>query len=160
MAQHSSLTAIHLYGGMGGDGNITMDDGGAGLDAFVDAAVALPALRSVDLCYMRMPPAPLLALARLLRAGGGGGLTEFTFRAWGAALPVPTEDFLTGEAVPAFCEAIQAASSLRKLVFVFHAASGSTKQFHDAAAGAQIMAAARGHPTLRAININNTTLTT
>jgi hypothetical protein len=44
MAQHTSLTDIRLYGGMGGGGNVTMDDGGAGLEAFVDAAVALPAL--------------------------------------------------------------------------------------------------------------------
>jgi hypothetical protein len=107
-----------------------------------------------------MPPAPLPALARLLRAGGGGGLTEFTFNAWGGGLFGGSTDFLTGDAVPEFCEAIQAASSLKQLTFMFDAVTSSTKQFHDAAAGAQIMAAARGHPTLRTIHINNATLTT
>jgi hypothetical protein len=124
----------------------------------VDAAVALPALRSVSFCYMAWPPAPLRALARLLRgAGGGAGLHSFTVRLVGI---FPGDDFLTGDDVAELCDAIQAATQLSTLQFFFTCRSDDTQQFRDAAAGAAIMAAAHGHPTLRAITINNATLPT
>jgi hypothetical protein len=158
LAQHASLTSIRCHGGFMAD--VMADAAGVALGAFVDAAVALPALRSVELCYMHMPPAPLPALARLLRgAAGGAGLQRFSFRVFG--MSAVGNDFLTGdEGVSELCAAITAATALTTLEFMFGGSVSSTVQFQDAVAGAAIMAAARGHPTLRAITINNATLPT
>lgn len=145
---HESLQHVKLYFGSGG---WRMDDAaGQSLSGLVDAFVALPRLKQVELVYIDLPPTPLPHLARLLAQCKA--LRSFTlmveFRGRGM-------DFMTGSHVGDFCDALRE-SCLEKLHLQLGSYSTTdATQFKDVAAGEQVRAAARECATLRALQVNN-----
>ena len=154
MAQHRWLTSIRFHGGFHCAAMARNPADDRALSAFVDAALSLPALRDVEFCYMTLPSAPLPQLARLLR--GAAALQTFTYNIHDFR-GLADADLLTGEAIPEFCAAIEAAPKLTQLTFRFGANLSSTVAFSDPAAGAAILAAARASPMLRCVKVNNIT---
>jgi hypothetical protein len=90
VAAHASLTELQLYGA-------SLDVPEA-LDAFVDAALSLPLLRTVELSRCRLSPASAPALTRLL---SGNTLNELSIQNDGRALLDAPAATLLGDALRA-----------------------------------------------------------
>jgi hypothetical protein len=149
LGAHDSLQHVKLYFGSGGwrmD-----DDAGQSLAGLVDAFVALPRLKKVELIAPKLPPEPLPHLARLLAQCKA--LRSFTLTVYGYL--EPEMDFVKGPHVGDFCDALRD-SCLEEL----HLQLGTyttedATLFVDVAAGEQVLAAARECATLRALQVNN-----
>lgn len=148
LGAHESLQHVQLYFGSGG---WRMDDAaGQSLAGLVDAFVALPRLKHVELIYMDLPPKPLPQLARLLTDCKALRSFKLMIQGFGRGM-----DFMTGPHVGGFCDALRE-SCLEELVLQL--GSYTTRDatlFKDAAAGEQVLAAARECATLRALQVNN-----
>ena len=149
LGAHESLQHVKLYFGSGG---WRMDDAaGLSLAGLVDAFVALPGLKKVELIASVLPPEPLPHLARLL--ADCKAMRSFTLTVFGYL--DPESDSVKGPHVGDFCDALRE-SCLEKLHLQLGSYSTTdATQFKDAAAGKQVLAAARECATLRALQVNN-----
>jgi hypothetical protein len=145
LGAHDSLERLKLYNWQ------RMDDAQA-LAALMDACIALPRLKDVELVYIPMPPQPLPQLTRLLNECAQLRRFKLTVGGYGRDL-----DFMTGPEVGAFCDALRD-SRLQRLHLEFGSrVTTDATQFADAAAGQLVMAAAQACATLRELQVNNVT---
>jgi hypothetical protein len=129
VAAHASLTEVFLQQ--------TRLDGPEALDAFVDAALSLPRLRSVTLCWCPLPPESAPALARLL---GSGTLTEL-------AIMHDNRTLWDAPAATLLGDALRANATLTSLLL------DRTRLWSDHAAAAALLGAMTGHASLRQLGI-------
>jgi hypothetical protein len=135
VAAHTSLAELSLHG--------ARLDVPAVLDAFVDAALSLPLLRTVELCECRLSPASAPALARLLSSGT---LTELTIRNDHRAL-------LDAPAAAVLADALRANTTLTSL------ALDDMRLWSDRAAAAMLLGALTGHSSLRELDCSGNGIT-
>jgi hypothetical protein len=129
VAAHASLTELALAS--------TPLDVPELLDAFVDAALSLPLLRTVKLSHCYLSPASAPALARLL---GSGTLTEFVIEHDDyALLNAPSAALLGG--------ALRANATLTSLTL------RGARLWSDHAAAAALLGALTGHASLRKLAV-------
>jgi hypothetical protein len=133
VAAHASLTELHL--------EVVPLHNPAALDAFVDAALSLPLLRTVELGVMDgFSPASAPALARLL---GSGTLTEL-------ALYDDGEAFLDVPAAVLLGDALRANATLTSLTLFRVNLSGVSA---NPAVADALLSALRGHTSLQELCI-------
>jgi hypothetical protein len=129
VAAHASLTELELL-------NAALD-APAALDAFVDAALSLPRLRTVKLKTCRLSPASAPALARLL---GSGTLTELAIQNHGQTLLDASGAALLGDA-------LRANATLTSLTL------HGVQLLSNPAAAASLLGALTGHASLRQLGV-------
>jgi hypothetical protein len=129
MAAHASLADLQLYG--------AYFDVPAVLDAFVDAALSLPLLRSVSLFFCHLSPASAPALARLLSSGT---LTKLTILNDGRVL-------LDAPSAMHLADALRANATLTSLTL------HQMQLWSDRAVAAALLGALTGHASLRELRI-------
>jgi hypothetical protein len=129
VAAHASLAELHV-----GGASFYVP---AMLDAFIDAALSLPLLHTVEIMLSFLSPASALALARLL---GSGTLTELIIQNNGRTL-------LDAPAAALLGDALRANATLTSLTL--HA----TQLWSDHAAAGALLGALTGHASLRHLGI-------
>jgi len=128
LVQHSYLSSLELQ-------YAALEDEHA-LDAVVNLAISQ--LQRLAMRCCRLSQASLPALTRML---GSGSLTELH-------ISYENDPLLVSAAVPAFCAALRA-SRLVKLTLL------DVRLWHSPGDGLAVVAACRGHPTLRTINFQH-----
>jgi hypothetical protein len=129
MATHASLAVLLLYQ--------ASFDVPAVLDAFVDAALSLPLLRTVTLQQCHLSPASAPSLARLL---GSRTLTALTIQNYyGTLLDAPAAVLLG--------DALRANATLTSLTL------NQTRLWSDHVAAAALLDAVTGHTSLRQLEV-------
>jgi hypothetical protein len=131
VAAHASLVELRLYR--------AQLDVPAVLDAFVDAALSLPLLRTVQLVACGLSPASAPALARLLGSGTLTALTIHISESSDASLDAPVAVLLG--------DALRANTTLTSLTL------GSAQLWSDRAAVAALLGALTGHASLRQLGV-------
>jgi hypothetical protein len=132
MATHASLAELHVYG-------VFFDEPEV-LDAFVDAALSLPLLRTVKLLDCTLSPASASALARLL---GSGTLTELTVCQYDDV----HDALLDAPGAALVSDALRANSTLTSLHLC------ETQLWSNRAVAATLLGALTGHASLRKLRI-------